>query len=113
MAQPQVFHFFHVKEFLLWYAFFIQISIGTHQGYALSLILFHVNLHVVARGVSDDPPLCQLSAGDKIFFARNRKELACDLERWRYALESRVFRTKRTRQNIGQLNYIPTSRLEI
>ena len=73
------------------------ISLGLHQGFALSPFLFTLVLDELTREIQDEVPWCMLFADDIILIDVTRQGVNDRLERWRHTLEATGFRLSRSK----------------
>ena len=73
------------------------ITIGLHQGSALSLFLFFIVMDELTRAIQDGILWCMLFADDIVLVDETRVRVNAKLELWRQTLESRGFRLSRTK----------------
>jgi hypothetical protein len=73
------------------------ITIGLHQGSALSPNLFALVMDEVTRDIQGDIPWCMLFADDVVLIDESRAEVNRKLELWRHTLESKGFRLSMTK----------------
>jgi len=74
-----------------------SITIGMHQGSALSLFKFVIMMDELTRAIQDEIPWCKLFADDIILVNQTRAGVNAKLELWRQSLESRGFRLSRAK----------------
>ena len=74
-----------------------EVSVGLHQGSALSPFLFNVVMDVLTEGVREAVPWTIMYADDIVLCAERREELEEKLERWRVALEDSGLRISRSK----------------
>jgi len=67
------------------------VSMGLHQGSALSPFLFTLVLDELTRGIQDEVPWCMLFADDLVLIDVTRQGVDDRLERWRHTLETKGF----------------------
>lgn len=73
------------------------ITIGLHQGSALSPYIFDLVTDEVTKDIQGDIPWCMLFADDVVLVEGSRVGLSRKLELWRQTLESKGFRLSRTK----------------
>jgi len=73
------------------------VSMGLHQGSALSPFLFTLVLDELTRGIQDEVPWCILFADHIVLIDETRQEVNDKLESWRLTLEARGFRLSRSK----------------
>ncbi len=73
------------------------ISIGLHQGSALSPFLFALVIDEVTRPIQEEVPWCMLFADDIVLVDETRTGVNAKLEQWRQRLESRGFKLSRSK----------------
>ena len=73
------------------------ITIGLHQGFALSPFLFVIVMDELTRAIQDEIPWCMLFADDIVLVDEMRAGVNAKLELWMQTLESRGFRLSRTK----------------
>ena len=73
------------------------ITIGLHQGSALSPYLFNVVLDVLTDHIQEAAPRCMLFADDIVLVGDSKGEVNATLERWRQTLETYGFRISRSK----------------
>ena len=76
------------------------ITIGLHQGSALSPFLFFIVMDELARAIQDEIPWCMLFADDIVLVDETRVRVNAKLELWRQTLESRGFRLNRGQNRV-------------
>ena len=74
-----------------------SVKVGLHQGSALSPFLFTVVMDQLTKKIRREAPWTMMFADDIVLTAECKNQLELDLERWRYALESRGLRISRTK----------------
>jgi len=74
-----------------------SVKVGLHQGSALSPFLFAVVMDQLTTGIRREAPWTMMFADDIVLASECKSQLELDLERWRYALESRGLRISRTK----------------
>ena len=73
------------------------VSMGLHQGSALSPFLFTLVLDELTREIQDEVPWCMFFADDIVLIDVTRQGLNDRLESWRHTLEVRDFRLSRSK----------------
>ena len=73
------------------------VSMGLHQGSALSPFLFTLVLDELTRGIQGEEPWCMLFADDIVLIDVTRQGVNDRLERCRHTLEARGFRLSRSK----------------
>ena len=73
------------------------ITIGLHQGSALSPFLFALVIDEVTRSIQDEIPWCMLFADDIVLVDETKDGVNAKLEQWRQRLESRGFKLSRSK----------------
>lgn len=73
------------------------ITIGVHQGSALSPFLFTIVMDEVTGSIQDDIPWCMMFADDIVLIDETREGVNNKLEVWRDTLESKGFRISRSK----------------
>ena len=81
------------------------VTIGLHQGSALSPYLFALIMDELTREIQDDVPWCMLFADDIVLIDETKAGLNTKLERWREALETRGFRISRTKTEYMECDF--------
>ena len=74
-----------------------SITIGLHQGSALSPYLFTLVLDVLTEHIQELAPRCMLFADDIVLVGESREEINEKIETWRQALETHGFRLSRSK----------------
>ncbi|XP_060203092.1 uncharacterized protein LOC132631539 [Lycium barbarum] len=72
------------------------VTMGLHQGSALSLFLFVVAMDALTSHIQGEVPWCMLFADDIVFIDELRSGVNTRLEVWRQTLESKGFKLSRT-----------------
>ena len=72
-----------------------SITIGLHQGSALSPFLFVIVMDELTRAIQDEILSCMLFADDIVLVDEMRAGINAKLELWRQTLESQGFRLSR------------------
>ena len=75
------------------------ITIGLHQGSALSPYLFALVMDEITRHIQDEVPWCTLFADDIVLVDETREGVNAKLELWRKTLETKWLDRKSTRLN--------------
>ena len=73
------------------------ITVGLHQGSALSPYLFALVMDELKRAIQDDVPWCMLFADDIVLMDKTREGVNTKLERWREELEFKGFRISKAK----------------
>ncbi|KAF7808226.1 sacsin isoform X2 [Senna tora] len=73
------------------------ITIGLHQGSALSPYLFNLVLDVLTEHIQEAVPRCMLFADDIVLVGDSTEQVNEKLEKWRQALETYGFRISRSK----------------
>ena len=81
------------------------VTIGLHQGSALSLYLFTLVLDEVTKQLHEDIPWYILFADDIVLIDEMIEALNDKLERWRVAFESQGFKISRTKSEYMECNF--------
>ena len=81
------------------------ITVGLHQGSALSPYLFALVMDEITRNIQDEVPWCMLFADDIVLIDETKSGVNAKLEVWREALESRGFRISRTKTEYMECNF--------
>ncbi|KAI0511545.1 hypothetical protein KFK09_012175 [Dendrobium nobile] len=84
---------------------YFPISIGLHQGSALSPYLFSLVMDVLTRHLQEDVPWCMLFANDILLVDKTREGVEGKLELWRSTLESKSFRLSRSKTEYIECNF--------
>uniref|UniRef100_A0A8I7BIV4 Reverse transcriptase domain-containing protein n=1 Tax=Hordeum vulgare subsp. vulgare TaxID=112509 RepID=A0A8I7BIV4_HORVV len=84
------------------------ITIGLHQGSALSPYLFDLMMDEVTRDIQGDIPWCMLFADDVVLVDDSRTGVNRKLELWRRTLESKGFRLSRTKTEYMRCGFSAT-----
>ena len=66
------------------------ITIGLHQGWALSPFLFALVMDELTKSIQEEVPWCMLLAHDIVIVDETKTRVNAKLEIWRDALESRL-----------------------
>ena len=74
-----------------------KVKVGLHQGSALSPFLFAVIMDRLTDKVRREPPCTMLFADDIVICEETREEVEWRLECWRYALERRGMKVRRSK----------------
>ena len=73
------------------------ITVGLHQGLALSPYLFALVMDELTRDIQDEVPWCMLFADDIVLMDKTREGVNAKVERWREELESKGFRISKAK----------------
>ncbi|KAL6531786.1 hypothetical protein OROMI_028149 [Orobanche minor] len=79
------------------------ITIGVHQGSALSPFLFAIVMDELTRGIQNDVPWCMMFADDIVLIDETKVGVQPKLELWRDTLEARGFRLSRSKTEYMEL----------
>ena len=74
-----------------------KVEVGLHQGSALSPFLFALVMDRLTDEVRQEAPWTMMFADDIVICGENREQVEENLERWRYALESRGMKVSRSK----------------
>jgi hypothetical protein len=73
------------------------ITIGVHQGSALSPFLFAIAIDELTHAIQDEVPWCMMFADDIVLVDEKKERVEAKLELWRHTLESRGFKLSRSK----------------
>ncbi|CAH9108779.1 unnamed protein product [Cuscuta europaea] len=73
------------------------ITIGVHQGSALSPFLFSIVMDELTKSIQDDIPWCMMFADDIVLIDETQSGLKAKLEVWRQTLENKSFKLSRSK----------------
>ena len=73
------------------------ITMGVHQGSALSPFLFAIVMDEITKSIQDEVPRCMMFADDVVLMDETKEGVQAKLELWRQTLESRGFRLSRSK----------------
>ena len=79
-----------------------EVRVGLHQGLALSLFLFAINMGVLMKDVRKEAPWGMTFADDAVLCREDKEELEVSLERWRKVFEERGLRVSRKKMEYLQ-----------
>jgi hypothetical protein len=85
------------------------ITIGLHQGSALSPFLFAMLMDELTRQIQDEVPWCMLFADDIVLVDSTKEGICTKLELWRKTLESKGFKLSRTKTECMICKFDPTT----
>ncbi|KAL0906290.1 hypothetical protein M5K25_024773 [Dendrobium thyrsiflorum] len=88
---------------------YFPISVGLHQGSALSPYLFALVMDVLTRHLQEVVPWCMLFADDILLVDKTREGVEGKLELWRSTLESKGFRLSRSKTEYMVCNFSSNS----
>ena len=88
------------------------ISIGLHQGSALSPYLFALVMDEVTKDIQGGIPWCMIFADDVVLVDESRSGVNQKLELWRETLESKGFRPNKTKTEYMRCDFSTTNREE-
>lgn len=86
------------------------ITVGLHQGSALSPYLFALVMDELTRHIQDDIPWCMLFADDIVLVDETREGVNAKLEVWREALELKGFKISRNKTEYMECNFSKSRR---
>ena len=87
----------------------LPMTIGLHQGPALSSYLFAMIMNELTTHIREEVPWCMLFVDDKVLVDESRDNVNAKLGRWLEALESKGFKIARTKIEYGlQLQLVYT-----
>jgi len=81
------------------------ITMGVHQGSALSPFLFAIVMDELTKSIQDDIPWCMMFADDIVLTDETKEGVESKLELWRHTLESRGFRLSRKKTEYLRCNF--------
>jgi Reverse transcriptase (RNA-dependent DNA polymerase). len=81
------------------------ITVGLHQGSALSPYLFALIMDELTREIQDGVPWCMLFADDIVLVDETKSGLNAKLEVWRETLETKGFKISRTKTEYMECNF--------
>lgn len=81
------------------------ITVGLHQGSALSPYLFALVMDELSRSIQDEVPWCMLFADDIVLVDETKGGLNTKLETWREALETKGLKISRTKTEYMECNF--------
>ena len=81
------------------------ITVGLHQGSALSPYPFAFIMDELTRQIQDEVPQCMLFADDIVLVDETKSKVNAKLETWREALETRGFRISRTKTEYMECSF--------
>ncbi|KAL6532678.1 hypothetical protein OROHE_014100 [Orobanche hederae] len=85
------------------------ITIGVHQGSALSPFLFAIVMDELTRGIQTDVPWCMMFADDIVLIEETKVGVQQKLELWRDTLEARGFRLSRSKTEYMECRFSDNS----
>ncbi|KAL6572440.1 hypothetical protein OROMI_013398 [Orobanche minor] len=85
------------------------ITIGVHQGSALSPFLFAIVMDELTRGIQNDDPWCMMFADDIVSIDKTKVGVQQKLELWRDTLEARGFRLSRSKTEYMECRFSDNS----
>lgn len=89
------------------------ITIGVHQGSALSPFLFAIVMDELTKSIQDDVPRCMMFADDIVLVDETRQGVESKLELWRQTLEARGFRLSRSKTEYLECTFSGTGDREV
>ena len=84
------------------------ITIGLHQGSALSPYLFTLVMDELTKDIQEEVPWCMLFADDIVLIDETREGVNTKLELWRNTLESKGFKLSRSKTEYMECKFDPT-----
>ena len=81
------------------------ITVGLHQGSALSPYLFALVMDELTKHIQDDIPWCMLFADDIVLIDETKYGVNAKLDVWREVLESKGFKISRTKIEYIKYNF--------
>ena len=81
------------------------ITVGLHQGSALSPYLFALVMDELTMHIQDDIPWCMLFADDIVLIDETKSGVNAKLDVWREVLESKGFKISRTKTEYIKCNF--------
>ena len=81
------------------------ITVGLHQGSALSLYLFALVMDELTKHIQDDIPWCMLFVDDIVLIDETKSRVNAKLDVWREVLESKGFKINRTKIEYIKYNF--------
>ena len=81
------------------------ITVGFHQGSALSPYLFALVIDELTKYIQDDIPLCMLFADDIVLIDKTKSRVNAKLDVQREVLESKGFKISRTKTEYIKCNF--------
>ncbi|KAL6561231.1 hypothetical protein OROMI_016832 [Orobanche minor] len=85
------------------------ITIGVHQGSALSPFLFAIVMDELTRGIQNDVPWCMMFADDIVLIDETKVGVQQKLELWRDTLEARGFKLSRSKTEYMECRFSDNS----
>ncbi|KAL6505368.1 hypothetical protein OROGR_025185 [Orobanche gracilis] len=85
------------------------ITIGVHQGSALSPFLFAIVMDELTRGIQNDVPWCMMFADDIVLIDETKVGVQQKLELWRDTLEAGGFRLSRSKTEYMECRFSDNS----
>ena len=86
------------------------ITMGVHQGSALSPFLFAIVLDELTKSIQDEVPRCMMFADDIVLIEETREDVEAKLELWRQTLECRGFRLSRSKTEYMECHFSGSTR---
>ncbi|GLS47117.1 hypothetical protein GCM10007884_51210 [Methylobacterium brachythecii] len=88
------------------------VTVGLHQGSALSPYLFALVMDDLSRNIQDKVPWCMLFADDIVLVDESREGVNIKLETWREALESKGLKISRNKTEYVECNFSNSKEME-
>ena len=82
-----------------------SITVGLHQGSALSPYLFVLVMDELTMHIQDDIPWCMLFVDDIVLIDETKSGVNAKLDVWREVLESKGFKISRTKTEYIKCNF--------